>query len=135
MGHIPIKVIAEDPLVGCSDQLGDDAGSWENMLNFLVSNLSLITNSELADQLSGAIAIESSESGIDQSQYIVNELQYEIRQRMLGSLKTTNEQFETVLLNRWSKYLLRDHDTNQVLDFITFVKSNRTKRYNSFPII
>lgn len=65
-------------------------------------------------------------------EYIINELQFEIR--VAASWGKPKEKYEGVLINKWSKRVIRKKGVDAGLDFINKLKANRIARKRTLEI-
>lgn len=119
---IPVSQLAERPLAGCHKWLSDSYVNKTILTRALYTRLCLFTSISHALETYQVICEEFPGN----SEYIINELQYEIR-RASGK---TSENYESELISRWAEVKMRVHRVDEVLEFVNQLKENRLIRGN-----
>ncbi len=123
MQGIALNAVIDDPLAGCLPLM-----QWEgnaiNMMRALLLRLRIFYSEGVATSLGEQIIKESGAIAIDKWEYCINEVQYERRR----CLPEYDERFETVVLNNWTKNLLKRLPEDLVLPFFVKVRANREVR-------
>lgn len=123
MSATPIQAIIDDPLAG-SLPLFTDAANGTNFMRSLLLRLRIYYSEEKVNKFSDIVIAESQLVKINRFEYIINELQRELRK--CG--KEYNEMFETVVLNNWIKDLIARAGEDVAYEFMRQVKKNREGR-------
>lgn len=122
MQFIPVSQLAERPLAGCHTWLLDSYVNTTILTRALYMRLCLFTSISYALETYKMICEESPGN----SEYVINELQYEIR---LASGKTSDG-YESELVSRWAEVKMRTSRVDDVLEFVNQLKENRLSRGN-----
>lgn len=123
MEPIPIQGFLDDPLAGCKPIMLEQ-GNGTNMLRGLLLRLRIFHTEKKATAIGDQLVAEAPGTGINHFEYCINEVLYEIRR----STKEFSEQYETVVLNNWTKDLLKRLPEDVVLPFFVKVRENRKNR-------
>lgn len=127
MVPVALNSLIDDPLAGCQPFLREpNAGT--SMLRMLLMRLRIFYNEKASTAIGDQIIAESEKVKINKYEYIINEVLYEIRQCRKGF----GEMYETVVINDWSKSLMKKKEIDTVLDFISEVKKNRASRKRNY---
>lgn len=118
-----VHTIMDDPLVGCLPivQLESNA---HNLLRSLLLRLRLFLEEKRSAAVGDQVIAESKKLSIPVYEYVLNEVQYELRRCQKGY----NEAFETIVLNNWTKDLLKRYPEDVVWTFFRKVRANRKAR-------
>lgn len=127
MSATPIQAIIDDPLAG-SLPLFTDAANGTNFMRSLLLRLRIYYSEEKATKFGDTVIAESQLVNINRFEYIINELQRELRK--CG--KEYNELFETVVLNNWIKDLINRAGEDVAYEFMRQVKRNRENRIKNY---
>lgn len=118
-----VQSLYDDPLAGCLP-IFEDSEAATNMLRSLLLRLRIFYSESVSTALGDQIITESGNSGIYRMEYVINEVQHEIRRA--GS--SFNPSFEAILLNNWVKDLLKRVPEDQVWQFHRLVLKYRNER-------
>lgn len=127
MRPINVNTIMDDPLAGCNENIHNIVGI-STLVNRLNTMLQLIRGDARAAVIRSSIEKEIKTIGINDREYLINELQYEVRIGTLGPNRITSEEFENVLINRWFKIVHKRDGEDVALRFVNMLKGNREKR-------
>ncbi len=108
-----VNRIIEDPLAGCLDIIYNE-GVYVTLCNSLYLRLRIFYAKEIVDKIKSRIEKDSEDQIMPTEEYVINELQYELRFAGKGSTD-----FESQILNRWSAILMKQYETDEVLDFVS----------------
>lgn len=123
MGSVGVNDILDDPLAGCLDIFRDEV-SASQMEKSLFLRLRIFYREPDAVKLSDKIFEEAENMPFSKWEYIINEMQYEIRR----AYKDYSSNFETVLLNSWMYKLMQRIQQDDALDFMVMIKKYREER-------
>lgn len=121
METVNVNDLLLDPLAGCLPIM-QQLQNAETMADAIVLRLRLCADKKASASLEKQIKKEAKAGLPKYCEYLVNELQYELRKAM------GKNDAEPEILNKWAAYLVKRHKTDDVLDFIYAVKINREKR-------
>lgn len=122
MKAINVNSLIDDPLAGCDESM-QVAGNMDTMARSIIARLELFHTKEKCEKIRLLITKEALASGINQSEYFINELLFEFR-----SAKGTSVAFEKAVLNSWVAKVISKHGPDAGLDFFNVVRINREAR-------
>jgi hypothetical protein len=117
-----VQSLYDEPLAGCQP-IFEDAANATNMLRSLLMRLRIYYTEKVCTALGDRIIAEAGNVQIYRMEYVINEVQYEIRRA--GNY---NPAFEEVLLNSWVKDLLNRVPEDAVWQFNKVVRGYREER-------
>lgn len=123
MDAININEIISKPLAGCLP-FTKQPGSYATVIDSLFMRLRIIHGKRVSTYILDQINLEGEKIIIFKKEYVINELQYEIR----ICQNNTVESMESELIDQWAKSLLEDFREDRVLDFIIQLKQARARR-------
>lgn len=117
-----VQSLYDEPLAGCLPVF-EDAAAATNMLRSLLLRLRIYYTEKVCTALGDCIIAEAGNFSIYRMEYVINEVQYEIRRA-----SNYNPAFEEVLLNNWVKDLLKRVPEDAVWQFNKVVRAYREER-------
>ena len=123
MPPVALNSVIDDPLAG-SLPLIRQPGNGATLLRSLLMRLRLFLDERRSTAIGDQVIAEAKEVLIFSWEYVINEVQYELRRCQHGD----NPQLETVVLNNWTKDLLRRYPEDVVWEFFKQVRKNRGGR-------
>lgn len=120
MQFVNVSQLAERPLAGCSKWFVESCNSTI-LIRTLYLRLCLFTSIREAIEIYRAICDECD----NDPEYVVNELQYEIRK----ASGKTSDGYESEIVSRWAEVKMRVSHINDVLEFVKQLKENRISRF------
>lgn len=128
---INISDYSNEPLPGCIPEL-IHADNYLAVRDHLVSTLSKTTANGEAVKLYDIISDVSISELIDAREYVLNELQFEIRRTQSGLDELAFQENEKKLMQDWAESLSERFDTDTVLDLINKVNEQRKSREEKY---
>lgn len=123
MSFIPVRKYFDDPLAGCQEIMHYE-GPGTTMLGSMLLRLRIFLKEEVCNRIGDQLVDEALAIGVNRFEYAINEVLYEIRR--CGT--DYDESYETVLLNSWTKDMLKRYPEDTVWSFFKAVKINRQRR-------
>lgn len=123
MKPIRVQTIFSEPLAGCLPICRDPDNAY-NMLRAILLRLRLFYKEDVCTKLFDDITEGSKRTAVPQNEYLINEVQYEIRR----AGKEYDPQFEAVLINTWLKDLITRIPEDDAYAFMRDLKANRENR-------
>lgn len=119
--------IAETDLAGCLS-VAQDIYNFELLVDGLVYRIRLWYKKDRAFQLYEVITVEAATVNVPHREYVINELQFEVRVARARGIEKVDLAKEKALLERWARHVARKKGTDTALDFISLLKKNRKMR-------
>lgn len=116
-------------LLGCVKSVRKSAGV---IITKLVGLIGLYRDTDTAEKLRAHIAKEAEGSGVHVSEYVINELQRELR--IAKGFDTPDMEKEKELTDRWIRHVIRNEGEDAGLDFVNALTANRQKRYENISL-
>lgn len=129
MDAININDVIDKPLAGCLP-FTKSAGTYTTLIDGLFIRLAIIHGKRVSTYILDQINIEGEKIIIFKKEYVINELQYEIR-LFNKSITPGYEIYESTYIDLWAEKLMDRMDENAVLDFISKLKQFRARRNRS----
>jgi hypothetical protein len=127
---VNVNTLFDEPLAGCLD-IVQDPGNFMTFRNSLELRLSLVTSRLEAETILGRIHDDYNFPDDDPftvglPEYVINELQYEIRKRR----SNYNEETENPILSKWFDHLVDHYNmtSDEAIGFMAAVTKARAKR-------
>gem|GEM_PF-5966165 len=124
----------DDPLPGCNE-ICLYGGNWNVAYRWLYSHVQLVYSIEEGEMITKEIHEQCSQVKLLPRSFLLNEMAFEFRHGLLGSLKFTTPALEKVLITNWSRYLLESFHTDEVLEFVHKLKILRDNRLETLPFL
>lgn len=115
----------DDPLPGSKGEVRD--GQWTTLSESLLMRLRLCAGTEMANALYDKIVDQAKQASIPHQEFILNEVQYEVRKHKAEGLKETDDLYEKMLLALWSRDVA-NMGYSTAARFMNSIQSFRTKR-------
>lgn len=126
MEAINVNDVISHPLAGCLT-FTTQPGSYTTLVDSLYLRLCVIHGKRVSTYIFDQINLEGEKIIIFKKEYVINELQYEIRHWLLKE-DPQCEYYESEIIDAWAEKLLSKLDTDAVLDFIVQLKQFRARR-------
>jgi hypothetical protein len=127
MANINVDTIAKADLAGCLPII-ENPDSFELLRDNLTMKIALCYDPDQAGLIRKMLATEVCDVQVPSWEYIINELQYELRIAIAHGVEHLSKDYESRLINDWAKHIIKMKDVDTSLDFISILKTNRKNR-------
>jgi hypothetical protein len=132
MAIITANEILKDPIAGCSFTVKDN-GMYSTLLDSLKVRLQCVCGMfEDVNEIIADIVVQSTEIGTNPREFVINEMQFEVRKRMVDFTfiyRSEPYEFETLWMKARAEKLFGNAFSDKALDWVNAVRDMRGKRF------